>query len=122
MKTKEQKERVTIKFSQGTNENISSLSYALDVTPTKVTMLLLEASVKNADFINQYEESHLGSYITEVKIKELKKVLKFLNDNNPYEEEFSWTHLISYFCDELKHGSSSVKNAMNEWVDKNKFD
>jgi hypothetical protein len=121
-KTKEKKERVTIKFSQGTYENISILSYALDVTPTKATMLLLEASVKNADFINQYVEDHLGSYITEGKIKELKKVLKFINDNNPYEEEFSWTHLISYFFDELKHGSSSVKNAINEWVDKNKLD
>jgi hypothetical protein len=79
-KTKGQKERVTIKFSQGTYENISSLSYALDVTPTKATMLLLEASVKNEDFINQYVEGHLGSYITEGKIKELKKVLKFIND------------------------------------------
>lgn len=121
-KTKEAKERISIKFSQGTYENISSLSYALDVTPTKATMLLLEASIKNSEFINEYVEKHLGSYITEGKIKELKKVLRFINDNNPYEEEFSWTHLISYFFDELKSGSSNIKNTINEWIDKNKMD
>ncbi|PHF12807.1 hypothetical protein COF79_31850, partial [Bacillus toyonensis] len=39
-------DRITIRFTQEIAEKINSLAYALDVTPSKATAILLEVSLK----------------------------------------------------------------------------
>jgi hypothetical protein len=121
-RSKSVKERITIRFSQTTYDNLSSLAYALDVTPTKATALLLEASVKNSEFVHEYIEEYVGSFLDEGRMKELKKVMKFINENNPYDEEFSWAEFIDVLFNEIKMGTSTVKNALTDWIDRNKLE
>ncbi|KON83556.1 hypothetical protein AF332_27825 [Sporosarcina globispora] len=116
------KERITIRFSQSTYDDLCSLAYALDVTPTKATALLLEASIKNSEFVHEYIEEYIGSYLDEGRMKELKKVMKFINENNPYDEEFSWAEFIDVLFNEIKVGTSTIKNALTDWIDRNKIE
>lgn len=75
--------RFTARFTQSTYENLSSLVYALDVTPSKATALLLEASTRNTNIINAFVKTYLHDYLDSMRIKELKQVLKYINKNNP---------------------------------------
>lgn len=51
-------------------------------------------------------------------MRELKKVMKFINTNNPYEEEISWSALLSSLFDELKIGASNISESIQDWLDK----
>lgn len=111
-------ERITIRFEQSTYENINALAYALDVTPSRATAILLDASVRNSNFINEYARDYLKQHLDEGRMKELKAVLKFINTNNPYEEEISWVGLLSFLFDEIKIGASQISESVQGWLEK----
>ncbi|MFI8494142.1 hypothetical protein ACIGC1_14670 [Peribacillus butanolivorans] len=113
-----QKERITMRFSQRSFENIRTLGYALDVTPTTAVALLLDASVKNSDFINEYVRIFLSKHVDEGRMRELKQVMTFVNKNNPYEEQISWSAITSFIVDEMKTGTSNLSQSINGWLDK----
>jgi hypothetical protein len=113
-------ERVTIRFRQSTYENISALAYALDVTPSKATALLLDVSIRNSDFINEYVRDYLKQHLDDGRMKELKKVMKFINIHNPYEEEISWSTLLSYLFDEMKMSASTLSGTVQLWLQRYK--
>lgn len=98
------KERITIRFKQATYEEINRLAYALDVTPTKATGLLLDSTIRNSDFINKFLEKHIIQKLDVGRQKELKAVLKFINKNNPYNKEITISALVAYYFDEIKTG------------------
>jgi len=54
-------------------------------------------------------------------VKELKKVLHYINENNPYGEEFSWAEFFDMIFDEIKIkvGSTNIKRLLNPWIDNN---
>lgn len=112
--------RITTRFTQATYENITSLSYALDVTPSKATALLLDASTRNTDILNAFVKAYLHKNIDQARMKELKHVLKYINKNNPYNEEISWFALLSLIFDEFKHSTSNIKDKIHSWIDKYK--
>src|SRR3954452_15879890 len=74
-------ERITIRFSQTTYENISNLAQALDVTKSKATALLLDASLRNTNLLNAYVKLYLHENIDQARMKELKQILKYINKN-----------------------------------------
>ena len=113
-------ERITIRFSQASYENIYSLSCALDVTPSKATALLLDASIRNTNLLNAYVKSYLNYHIDEVRMKELKQVLKYINKNNPYNEEISWFALLAIIFEDIKESTGNVKDVIHNWMDKYK--
>ncbi|PTY92343.1 hypothetical protein [Heyndrickxia sporothermodurans] len=111
-------ERITTRFEQTTYEEIKSLSDALDVTPSKATALLLDASVRNTNLLNAFVKTYLHETIDKNRMKELKQVLHYVNKNNPYNEDISWFTLLSMIYEEVKDGTVNVKEAINNWVDK----
>lgn len=113
-------ERITTRFSQVTFEKIKSLSDALDVTPSKATALLLDASVRNTNLLNSFVKSYLHNNIDKNRMKELKLVLKYINKNNPYNEEWSWFTLLSMIYEDAKDSAINVKEAINTWMNKYK--
>lgn len=119
-KFSEPTERVTIRFKQETNELIKRLAYSLDVTPSKATALLLEYGLKNPIIINQYLKKYLRENMAPGKIKELKNIIKFIKSNNPYEDDFSWSEIISYIYEEIKTGTISMAAAITQFIDKHK--
>lgn len=111
-------ERITTRFNQGTYENIKELSDALDVTPSKATALLLDASVRNTNLLNAFVKTYLHGTIDKMRMKELKQVLQYVNKNNPYNEDISWFTLLSMICEEAKDNTLNVKEAIQNWMDK----
>lgn len=112
--------RISIRFTQLTYENIFALAYALDCTPSRATALLLEYCIKDPDFIKSFLQKYLDSYLDEKRLKELEKILTFINENNPEEEEVSFMAIISYLFEELKDTSINMRKALCEWIDKYK--
>jgi hypothetical protein len=113
-------ERITIRFTPTTYEDIFSLSRALDVTPSKATALLLDASIRNTNLLNAFVKNYLHEHLDNPRMKELKLVLKYINKNNPYNEEISWFALLSIIFDELKDNTSNIKGLVHNWLDKHK--
>lgn len=113
-------ERITTRFTQDTFEIIKKLSDALDVTPSKATALLLDASVRNTNLLNNFVKAYLYNHIDDNRMKELKLVLKYINKNNPYNEEISWLTLLSIIFEEIKESTGSVKQTIHNWLDKYK--
>ncbi|MEC0526233.1 hypothetical protein P8822_00190 [Bacillus sonorensis] len=113
-------ERLTTRFTQATYENICSLSYALDVTPTRATALLLDASIRNTNVLNAFVKNYLHQQLDGQRMKELKQVLKYINENNPYENEISWFALVSQIFEDLKGKATNVKMAIHHWMDNKK--
>lgn len=108
------KERITIRFTQQTYENINVMAYALDVTPTRATALLLDATIRNSEFINWFLKKHIVDQLDTNRQRELKEILKFINKNNPYNKEITISALIAYYFDEIKSGLLSFQ----EFIDK----
>lgn len=112
--TKGIKHRLTIRFKQDTYEQINRLSYSLDVTPSRATALLLDATIRNSEFINQFLEKHVVRGLDANRQKELKAILKFINKNNPYDKEVTLSALVAYYFDEIKSGLISFQ----EFIDR----
>lgn len=113
-------ERITTRFTQETYEAISTLANALDVTPSKATALLLDASIRNTNILNAFVKNYLHDHLDNNRMKELKQVLKYINKNNPYNEEISWFALLTMIFEDIKGSTSNVKEVVYNWMDKYK--
>lgn len=113
-------ERITIRFTQTSYEDIFSLSCALDVTPSKATALLLDASIRNTNLLNAFVKTYLHEHLDNNRMKELKQVLKYINKNNPYNEEISWFTLLAMMFEDIKESTNNVKEVIQNWMDQYK--
>ncbi|MGG3942891.1 hypothetical protein ABEV54_15785 [Peribacillus psychrosaccharolyticus] len=99
------KGRIALQFSEISFENIRKLSYALEVTPSTATEVLLDISLKNGEFINDYVRHFFNKHAHKKRVHELKHTFKLTNASSPYEEELSKQVLLSYIFDETAAGS-----------------
>lgn len=113
-------DRVTIRFKKESYEKIDALAYALDVTPSKATAILLEVSLTNSDIINKYFKAYLKENLDPRRMNELKKIIKYIEQNNPYQDEFSWSEFLLYLFDGMKGNTRSISEKVSEWIDKYK--
>jgi len=111
-------ERVTTRFTQEFYSQIAKLSYALDVTPSKATALLLDASIINAELLDTYIKDYLNEHLDPLRMKELNYVLSYVKKQNPYNQETSWYSLLSMIYDEIKDNTVHVKETVNKWMEK----
>lgn len=110
--------RIHTRFSKLTHENISTLAYALNVTPTRAAAVLLETTIKQTDLVNVFVRAHLSKELNESRMSELKKVLRYINANNSDEETYSWFAFLSNFIDEIKDTASTVSQSLQDFLDK----
>lgn len=111
-----QSERISIRFTSQTYEAIYALSYALDCTVSRACALLLDASVRDSDFINEFVRRYLEDNIDDQRMRELRKVLSYVNANNPYNEEYSWAALLSFMVDEVKSSADKVTDTVSDFI------
>lgn len=109
-------DRITIRFPQHTYENLTALAYALDVTPSRACALLLDASIHTSDFLNGFFKDYLHIHLADKRMKELTKVMSFINENNPYEEEISWHLLLSNIYEEFMTGANTISEAIHDFL------
>ena len=108
--TKGPKDRIPMQFSELSFENIRKLSYALDVTPSTAAEVLLDTSLKNGEFINDYVRHFVNKNANKKRVHELKHTFKLNNSTTPYEEELSKQVLLSYIFDETAAASEYYKD------------
>lgn len=70
------------------------------------------------DFINPYLEKQLANTLDDNRMKELKKVIRFLNSNNPYDEKISWLDLLSNIFKKIKNERASLHDNLINYIKK----
>lgn len=113
-------ERITLRFSQTTADQIAELAFALDVTPSSATAILLDAAVRNTNIVNEILKKYVEETLDENRLKELNKVLEFINKNNPYDEEITLSALLSYLFEELMDNTRNIKKVIGDWLERYK--
>lgn len=108
--------RLSTQFKADMIEKLAVLAYALNCSVARACALLLDASLRDGDYINEFVRGYLEENIDEERMKELKKVLKYINTDNPYEEEFSWASLLSYMIDEVKDSALKIQDTVTEFI------
>lgn len=115
-----EKKRVAMRFSQEVYDKIAELAYVMGLTVSSATHLILESSIKNSLILHEYVESYIDRTLDENRKKALKDVLKFINDNNPYEEEISLFALLGMIFNELvddfKSSSHNIKYVIDDYI------
>ena len=111
-------ERIGTRFKQHDYETLVTLAFALDVTPSRAAALLLDTSIRHSDFVNSYFQQYLSKNIDYNRMVELKKIIAFINDNNPYDDSVSWLALVSYIYAEIKDSTLSFNDTLNDFIDK----
>lgn len=107
-------ERLTVRLTQQSFEVVSALAYALDVNSSRVCAILLDASMRNFDFINSYINKYLKSELSPYQLKELKNLLRYVNEG--IEEKINLATLLSYIIDEVNAPIVNVKDAVTDFV------
>lgn len=113
------KRRLSIRLTQDTHDKISELAFALDMTVSSTTAILLEVATKNPAFIDDYVSSHVTESLSPARKEQLKEVLRYLKKDNPYAEEITLTRLISYIIEEMKEHTIYAKRAVEDWLEQN---
>lgn len=113
--------RISTRVTQKMYSDLEGVAYAMGCSVSRVCALLLDATVRDVDFINEFVRSYIQSNVDEERMNELQEVLKYINAGNPYEERISWPSLLSYLVDEVKVGAEKLQDTVTEFV-VNKWD
>lgn len=116
-KPSENRTRITIRFRQEVYDHISDLAYALDRTVSTTVAMLLDAAIRNTDILNQYVGEYVDEVLDDNRKKELRHVLKYINKNNPYEDEVTLYHLINNIMDKAVDKTINARIAIDSWLD-----
>ncbi|MEK4713497.1 hypothetical protein [Sporosarcina sp. FSL K6-5500] len=111
-----QSERVSTRVSGTMHVSLKALAYSLDCSAARACALLVDATVRDADFINEFVKEFLEKHVDSEQMRELKKVLKYVKANNPYEEDVSWAALLSYLIEEVRTGAEKVQDTITGFV------
>jgi|HigsolmetaAR206D_1030411.scaffolds.fasta_scaffold00003_178 hypothetical protein len=118
LKSREPKQRISIRFPQIIHDQIADLAYSLDMTVSSATALLLDASAKHAGILDDYIARHVTNTLDSARKKQLKEVIRYLKKDNPYAEEITLARLISYIVEEVMDHTINAKRAVESWLDK----
>jgi len=107
-------ELISIKFKRNDYELISALAYALDCTPTRATAILLEQASRNIKAVNEYVYINMVSELTEGQIRELRKVLSYVNryDN----DRSSWMSLLSAIVGDIRPATRRLREIVEDFL------
>lgn len=111
------KQRITMRFSQTNHDRLARLAYSLDLTVSSATGLLLESSIKNTDIVNAFISNFVKKELDPNRMKQLREVLKFINKNNPYEDEITLGAFISMLMEEMKDTTFTMTESIKRWLD-----
>ena len=107
--------RVTLKFKRADYEAIYSLSYALEVSPSRTTAILLDMSMKDISIVNQYVKDYLHDNLTHYQMSELKYLLAYLNRTN--SDHHTWAALLGHIYEMKGSPMLEVKEIVQEFLD-----
>ena len=95
-------------------ENLKTLAYALDLTPTRVSAILLDICIHDFRFLNMYVQKYLSSELTRPQMLEFREMLKYINKNS--NNEMTMAALLSAIVDEVKRPIAPEPKPMGELI------
>ncbi|ARK21358.1 hypothetical protein [Sporosarcina ureae] len=108
--------RISTRVTQGMYSDLEGIAYSMGSSVSKACALLLEATIRDVEFVNEFVKRYIEANVDEKRMKELKKVLKYINAGNPYDERMSWPTLLSYLVDEVKVGAEKLQDTVQDFV------
>lgn len=108
--------RISTRVTQSMYADLEGVAFAMGCSVSKACALLIDATVRDVDFVNDFAREYLEDRVDEERMKELKRVLKYINAGNPYSERISYAALLSYLVDEVKVGAEKVQDTVSEFV------
>lgn len=107
-------DRISIRFDKDGYYDVDLFADMLDVSHSKVVALFLDASIRHAAIIEYLLQHHNKRYhFDEVTSDELRKLMKFVNRNNPYKT--AWNDALV----EVVHGAKmKIKNLSRKATEK----
>lgn len=108
--------RMSTRVTQAMYADMEGVAFAMGCSVSRATALLIDATVRDVDFVNDFVREYLEEHVDEERMRELKKVLKYINAGNPYNERISYAALLSYLVDEVKIGAEKVQDTVSEFV------
>ena len=109
-------ELVTVKFKRDDYDLICAIAYALDVTPTRATAILLEMATYNIKVINEYVREYMVDELHDWQIKELRRVLSYVNQYN--DDNSSWLSILSAIVGDIRPAARKLRELVEEFLRK----
>ncbi|MEH6889329.1 hypothetical protein V7024_06260 [Bacillus sp. JJ864] len=114
------KKRVSIRFEQPTYNRLSALSFALDLTTSSGTALLLKTAISDPSIMETYFMKYLSDELDSRRIQQLKYILNYISEENDLDIEFDINTFIAYMIDQTKKKTVRLKDGivkfLDEWV------
>jgi len=111
-----QSNRISTRVTGQMHDTLKVLAYALDCSTAKACALLLHATIQDVEFMDEFVWGYLKKHVTDDRMKELKKVLKYINENNPYNEDISWGSFLTFLIDEIKDSAEKINETVEAFV------
>ncbi|WP_342047227.1 hypothetical protein [Bacillus sp. OTU530] len=111
-----QKRRISIRFSQSVHDKLSELAYALDMTVSSTTALLLKTAIYESSIFVDYILKHLDDETTEARMNQLQYIVDFINESNK-EEPIDIRMLVSYILDKASTKTKDFKRTFVQFIE-----
>ncbi|WP_085520935.1 hypothetical protein [Tuberibacillus sp. Marseille-P3662] len=110
------KRRITMRFTQRDYDQLARLAYALDLTISSATGLLLELALKNTDVFHSLVAMHINKELDPGRMKQLREIIKYINRHNPYET-ISFGHVVTMIMEDIKDHTVTMTESVKQWID-----
>lgn len=110
----EEIERISLMLSEPIYEYAYSLSYATGISVPKVVAAMIEFSMNDIKFFNDYVSKYLSQKIDPERKKVLQSIMEDINNN--FENDYSIAALLFYIADEIKEIDQSIEGSLKEVV------
>lgn len=107
-------DKITIRFKQAHFDFIYDLAYALNVSPSRVVAILLQYAMSDMATVNRFIVSYLEHELTTNQLKELKEVLRYINQNSQHHH--SWYAFLSAIVDETNGTVTRLKEMITNFL------
>lgn len=109
-------DRITIRVTVDMNNILENLAYCLSCAKARVTAALIEYAITDFSIVDDYVKGFLEEGIDKHKMKELKKLFNYVNDNES-GNEYSWASMLSVIVDEVRPNTATLLNGPNEIIE-----
>ncbi|MEW9673583.1 hypothetical protein [Ammoniphilus sp. 3BR4] len=112
------KGRLSLRFPPHLFETVKELSYALDLTVSSATTLLIESVLQETDFVSVYLEEYIKEELDPHRLHQLEEVVAYINQFNP-EKDTTVAKILHLIWENMKDRTQSMKKAVDEWLKEN---
>lgn len=112
------KKRLTLRFERAIYDKLNTLAYCLNMTVSSTVALLLQLSLKNSEIVDHYISGFVTKDLDSNRVGQLKEVVRFINANNPYDNEVSFSMIVNLLFDEVREGAKNAKSVVSSWLNK----